>query len=68
MSRVLYQRTPAFQITSAFGRKWGPSLAVWGAGAGIMALYVRGPRKMAYSIQELTELCFLTGALRNSPG
>ncbi len=33
-------RTPLTSL-SQLGRKWTPTLAIWGAGAGVMALYVR---------------------------
>jgi len=39
MSRVSFQHLPAYKATGVVGRTWVPSLAVWGVGAGIMALY-----------------------------
>ncbi|KAJ3551144.1 hypothetical protein NM688_g4891 [Phlebia brevispora] len=40
MSRVAYRPTPVFQATNVFGRKWAPSLAIWGVGTGAAVLYL----------------------------
>lgn len=40
MSRLAYSQRSAAQVSKELTRRWAPSLALWGAGAGIMALYV----------------------------
>jgi len=39
-SRVHFQNVPAYKVGTDFGRRWGLSLGLWGAGAGIAALYL----------------------------
>ncbi|KAK7693331.1 hypothetical protein QCA50_002899 [Cerrena zonata] len=39
MSRVHFQTAPPQRALFTFAKRWTPSLAVWGAGAGIYALY-----------------------------
>ncbi|THG99634.1 hypothetical protein EW026_g2734 [Hermanssonia centrifuga] len=53
MSRVVYHSRPALKVTSAMSRKWAPSAAVWGAGAGVMVLYI-------LSVTPLVKRGFLT--------
>ncbi|TCD61680.1 hypothetical protein EIP91_008102 [Steccherinum ochraceum] len=40
MSRVTFQPTPAFKAGSEFGRRWGVSLGLWGAAAGVTAVFL----------------------------
>ncbi|KAI0341858.1 hypothetical protein BDW22DRAFT_1358744 [Trametopsis cervina] len=40
MARVAYQPRNAAKVTSELARKWTPSAALWGAGAGVFALYL----------------------------
>ncbi|KIP09100.1 hypothetical protein PHLGIDRAFT_116664 [Phlebiopsis gigantea 11061_1 CR5-6] len=40
MSRVAYHPRSAAQVTQQFSRSWTPSLAIWGVGAGTLALYI----------------------------
>ncbi|KAH8107022.1 cytochrome b-c1 complex subunit 10 [Cristinia sonorae] len=40
MSRVSFHTVPAHKAATDFGRRWGLSLGLWGAGAGVAALYL----------------------------
>ncbi|KAI0336413.1 hypothetical protein GY45DRAFT_1365941 [Cubamyces sp. BRFM 1775] len=40
MSRVVYHSVPPQQVAQRFFRAWTPSVALWGAGAGVAALYL----------------------------
>ncbi|OBZ75948.1 hypothetical protein A0H81_04445 [Grifola frondosa] len=40
MSRVLYHHAPPQKLATNFARTWGLSLGMWGAGAGLAALYM----------------------------
>ncbi|KAI0797874.1 ubiquinol-cytochrome-c reductase complex subunit-domain-containing protein [Abortiporus biennis] len=40
MSRVSYQAVPPYKAATSFTRTWGLSLGLWGAGAGVAALYI----------------------------
>ncbi|KAI0094022.1 cytochrome b-c1 complex subunit 10 [Irpex rosettiformis] len=40
MSRVVYHPQSAVQVTNNFARKWTGSAVLWGAGAGLAALYL----------------------------
>ncbi|GJE90862.1 ubiquinol-cytochrome-c reductase complex subunit 10 [Phanerochaete sordida] len=39
MSRVAYHPRSTAQVSQEFFRRWAPSMALWGAGAGVFALY-----------------------------
>ncbi|THH33869.1 hypothetical protein EUX98_g217 [Antrodiella citrinella] len=39
-SRVHFQAVPPYRAATNFVSKWGLSLGLWGAGAGITALYL----------------------------
>jgi len=40
MSRIVYHPVPEHKLPVHFARRWGTSMGLWGAGAGIMVLYV----------------------------
>ncbi|CCM06161.1 uncharacterized protein FIBRA_08400 [Fibroporia radiculosa] len=40
MPRLAFHTTPDHKLPLSFARRWGPSMGLWGVGAGIMALYV----------------------------
>lgn len=40
MERIAHHPIPEHKLPITFARRWGTSLGLWGAGAGIMALYV----------------------------
>ncbi|KAH7929781.1 hypothetical protein BV22DRAFT_1080414 [Leucogyrophana mollusca] len=40
MARLSYQPTSPLNFTRTWGKRWGPSLSIWGIGAGTAALFV----------------------------
>ncbi|KAI0781052.1 ubiquinol-cytochrome-c reductase complex subunit-domain-containing protein [Trametes elegans] len=40
MSRVIYHSVPPQTVVQRFARTWAPSATLWGAGAGVAALYL----------------------------
>ncbi|KAI0928823.1 hypothetical protein AcW1_005950 [Taiwanofungus camphoratus] len=40
MSRVVYHPVSETKVPLKFFRRWGTSMGLWGAGAGILVLYV----------------------------
>ncbi|KAG1759027.1 hypothetical protein EDD22DRAFT_907816 [Suillus occidentalis] len=40
MTRVSFQPTPPARFASTLARQWGPTLGIWGVGAGTAALFL----------------------------
>jgi len=40
MSRVSFSQTPPFALFSRLGKAWGPTLGLWGVGAGTAAVFL----------------------------
>ncbi|KIJ60669.1 hypothetical protein HYDPIDRAFT_32092 [Hydnomerulius pinastri MD-312] len=40
MARLSFQPTSPFGFVRTFGKRWGPTLSIWGVGAGTAALFL----------------------------
>ncbi|EIW85415.1 hypothetical protein CONPUDRAFT_98444 [Coniophora puteana RWD-64-598 SS2] len=40
MARLSYSRPPPYAPLVNFGKRWGPSLGIWGFGAGTAAVFL----------------------------
>ncbi|KAG1882952.1 ubiquinol-cytochrome-c reductase complex subunit-domain-containing protein [Suillus subluteus] len=40
MARVSFQPTPPARFASTLAKRWGPTLGIWGVGAGTAALFL----------------------------